>query len=693
MPPVGTALAVLVALAGASIRPAAAQEEGAGWDVPRVRRIVRGAIEARKAQRGERALRNFRAEVQGHVFYVGALEGKAGTEGPEGDQIVRADQVALEVLWQAPGRSRQTLVGRRSERRLPTSIQYHIDHLTLVLNSFGDRIRLGEGTEVRGVLHPAAPGALEHYRYRLADSLRMRVAGREATVYRVEVRPRDSDAPGVIGLMDVDPEAGAVVRLHVTFTPASYRDPELERIELDLRSALWHGRWWLPAVQEQTVARRMRWLQLPLSGVIRTRLRVTDLEANLDSFPWLPPGHDVVTLPEERLHAFRDWASGLYESPVASGAARADAAEARAAAREALRGGVGEERGLRPALPALSELARARRGEGARLGLGARVGNPWGGGLDLRLGHPVARGGLSWGAAADLPLGSAELTVEGYGARLSDIGPWPGASGLVSTFGYVVRGEDFTDPYFRDGAAVGLSVPGPGGRLGVRLTAEHHEAAHRVSDPPGDDPVRPVRPVAEGEMVSLGVSWETALGSRLGARWRLESRLEGAARPVGDFGFTSIRLDLTARSRPVLEPWSWEGRAGAAALGGSPPPQRLLLLGGRGTVPGWGFRRWGGDRAAWLRVEAGRDLAGPWLRLRAIGAAGWSEIAGAGREAAATLGGPWGGILEGTGGVRASAGLGIGLVDGLLRVDAVRGFDGGRWEWMVSVDPRFWELL
>lgn len=704
IPPIRAAvrLSLLAPLLAAASAPAGAQEAGeapggapGGWDGPRARAIVHSAIDARAAARSDTALRNYRAEVEGHVYYLGALSPVDGPGGEGGVQVVRADQVALEVLWQRPGRSRQTLVGRRSERRLPTSIQYHIDHLTLALDGFGDRIHLGEGTEVRDVLHPAAPGALDHYSYRLADSLGMRVAGREATVYRIQVRPRDPETPGVVGLMDVDPRAGAVVRLRVTFTPAAYRDPELERIELDLRSALWHGRWWLPVEQRQTVSRRLRWLDVPLAGVIRTRLKVTDLEVNLDSFPRLPAARHVVSVLEPRLRSYDGWTEGLYDSPLLAGAERADPEALRARAGDLLREAVEGEGRLRPSLPSVSRIVRARRGEGAWLGGGGRVELGSGATLGGWAGHPFAKEGIAWRAAASLPLGETVLSAEAYGDRLSDVGPWPASAGLVATFGYLIRAEDFRDPYFRDGVALGLGRPLLGGRAGLRVSVEEHRRALPVADPPGDDPVRPLRPVAEGELVRVATTWSGPIGSWLRAGWRLELRLEAVpdAPGAGDGGHTAARLDAVGRSRPTEGPWTWSAAAGAAALGGSPPPQRLLLLGGRGTVPGWSFRRWAGDRAAWLRVEATRDLLGRWVRLRSIAAAGWAELAGPGEAAAGAFGGPRGGAPSGTSGVEPSLGLGLGLVDGLLRLDVVRGLDGGRWEWMVSADPRFWSVL
>ena len=685
--PAGLA-ALLVALLSAP--GLSAQEPDGDWDDPRTIRVVREAIERRASDSARRALRNFRAEVEGHVYYVGSLEG-GGAVGD--DRIVRADQVALRVLWQAPDRARQTLIGRRSEKRLPTSIRYHLDHLTLVLNDFDDRIRLGEGTEVRDVLHPAAPGALDHYRYRLVDSLGMTVADHRTTVYRIEVRPEDRGTPGVVGLMDVDPDAGAVVRLRVTFTPASYRDPDLERIELDLRSALWHGRWWLPVEQRQTVARRLRWLHVPLAGVIRTRLRVTDLEVNVDDVPRLAAGHRIVSRPEGELEAYEGWSGGLYESSLVAGSEPVDPESLRKRAAGALFEGLEARPAVSPSLPALSSLFRARRGEGVRLGAAGRSALPGDGTLSLHLGHPFGAGGVSWRARGSIPAGSVSLSAEAYGDQLADAGSWTASSGVVATLGWLIRGEDFRDPYLRDGVTLGAELPAAGGSLALEAALERHRAARRVADPPGDDPVRPLRPADRGDLLALVAGWRRPIGTALDGRWRLELETEAAPVAPAGSGYTALRARLSGRSLPSEGPWSWSAEVRGGLLGGSPPGQRLLTLGGRGTVPGWRFRRWGGDRAAWVRLEAARELVGPWLGLRAIAAAGWAELSGPGVPAARTFGGPYGGRLEGTSGVEPSAGLGIGLLDGALRIDAVRGLDGGRWEWIVSADPRFWEIL
>lgn len=676
-------------------RPSARALPPDGWNAARVRRLVRSAVEARRHGWADSALRSFRARARGHVYFLGSLAGDGPSDGGE-DRLVRADQVALRIRWRAPDRSQQVIVGRRGESRLPAGIHYHVDHLAAVLENFGDRISMGEGTEVRDVVHPVSEEGLDTYDYRLADSLGMRVAGRPSEIYRVEVRPSDPGTAGVVGEVHLEARSKAVVRLRITFTPQAYRDPSLERITVDLESALWEGRWWLPARQTTTVRRHSRWLDLPVSSVIRTRLRISDYEINPDEPVQLPSGQRVLTLPEERLEAYDDWEEGLYAG-LGDGDAGppADAERVRRRARSIARDRVlsGGKR-LTPSVPALSELFRARRAEGVRPGLGWRFRYDELRSVALRAGHPVAAGGLAWRVAWSGPLaGAADLELEAYGDRFTDVGPWPAASGLASTLGFVVRGEDFTDPWFRSGGSARVSLPAGDGRLRLGLTVESHRRAASLAEPPGNDPVRPLRPVDEGELVGLRAGWRRPLGAALGADWSAEVEGEGAVGGVGDFGFTRLLARVRARSGPAAPPWSWRLDAAGGLGGGDLPPQRLLLLGGRGTVPGYAFRSWGGDRAGWLRLEASRELAGPWVSLRAVAAAGWADLAGPGVPAAARFGGARAGDLHGSAGVRPAAGGGVGLIDGLLRVDLVRGLDGGRWEWMVSVDPRLRGVL
>ena len=124
-----------------------------------------------------------------------------------------------------------------------------------------------------------------------------------------------------------------------------------------------------------------------------------------------------------------------------------------------------------------------------------------------------------------------------------------------------------------------------------------------------------------------------------------------------------------------------------AALGDL-PRQGLYLIGGRGTVPGYHFRRFGGDRFALARATASADLLSPFFRGRAFVAGGWTGVGSAGEASLAA----WG--AETADAPVFGAGVGVGLFYDILRVDVARGFnDGGRWELIVEANPSFWDFL
>jgi len=335
-----------------------------GWNSEAALLLIDRAIKGRRHAWADSSLERFRADVQGHVYYLGDVLGDR--------HVIRADQLAVDVRWQQPDRSMQTIVGRRHELRLPTTIHYHLDHLFLVLDNFGDRIRIGDGHEVEDVLHPAAAAARGFYEYRLADSLEIRVGDRTARVFELEVRPREGTNAGAVGSLFVERETGAIARMWLTFTPAAYRDPQIVRIVVDLRSALQEGRYWLPDEQEIEIARSLPWFDFPLETLVRTRLRVLDYDFDEDALFGLGPGALIYSYRDEELARFDAWEDPLYGGPLEEGSADGDLGAAVADARELLLGRtLSGGRRWQLALPNASGGIRARRSEGLFIGAGA----------------------------------------------------------------------------------------------------------------------------------------------------------------------------------------------------------------------------------------------------------------------------------------------------------------------------------
>ena len=228
------------------------------WNTERVLELIDRARALRQSNAEDPDLRSYAAEARGYVYFFFDRPGSTDRV------LVKADQVALDVWWRAPGLTRQTIKGRRDEELLPTEIRYHLDHLTVIQDDFGDLIRLGDGDEVGSVLHPTAPGAEGVYDFALHDSLTISYAGgaEQIRVYEVRVRPRDLDQPGFVGSLYLDRDRAAIVRMSFSFTPASYVDPYLDYIRVSLDNSLWNGRWWLPWHQEIEIRREQPFLDI-----------------------------------------------------------------------------------------------------------------------------------------------------------------------------------------------------------------------------------------------------------------------------------------------------------------------------------------------------------------------------------------------------------------------------------------------
>jgi len=695
LPPI--VLAGLLGLGGlVAAHPAAAEEqaddqvieglpEGPGdWNDVRSLEVARKAVTSRRLGR-DNDLERFSAYAEGQVHYLAEYGDQLQ------DQAVRSDRIALELRWRRGVGSLQTIVGRRHVSWMPTTVEYHIDHLSLVVENFGDRIHIGDGDEVRDVLNPVASGALGFYEYRLVDSLSIRINDRLTELYRLKVRPRDMDRPGVVGTIDIERRSFAVVRLAVTFTPSSYVDPTVRSVSVDLQNALISNRVWLPAEQHTEVRRQMRFLDLPFGGTIRTSFKVLSWDLDPPKDAWIPMGHRVRAVNDHDLRTYVGWLT--WDPDGDPEEMRADSALFEGIRAEAVRVVKGRYLGgtsrLRLDVPSFSSLVRVRRAEGVLAGLGARY--------DLD-GHWTARvhGGYAFGAERGeveaglaATYGDLRFGFEGWLDRPADIGPWDAASGLVSTAGAVFRGEDYVDPYFERGGRVWAALPVGGGTAAVAISSARQESAELHLDPLGDDRPRYILPIREGRDTRVTVSFDRELAPLAGSKLHLGADVDLAT--LGDFDYTRWVFDFTATPTEPDATWGWEGRGGAGIVTGNRPVQRALRFGGRSTVPGYEFRRFNGEQVAFVNLAVSRSVLYPWFRVRALGAVGWSHV----DDDVVRMPGPLPGDLPleyatpDTGGLRPSIGGGISIVYDLVRLEVARGLDGGIWEWTLSVNPQF----
>ncbi len=723
------ALAVLLAPAPVLTAPAAAQDTTRlvqtprgeeGWNSPRALELAEMARQRRRLPMADSALRNYRADVSGHIYFFIDRESE-----PE-PVLLRADQVALELYWGQPDRVKQVIHGMRSEEQFPIrDFRYYLDRYTVIQNGFDDVIRVGEGRDVRNVIHPLAREGAGYYEFRLGDSTTIRLPGEPdpIRVYEIQVRPRVFEIPGIVGSLYVERARGDLVRLAFTFTPASYIDPRNERVEIMLENALWEGRYWLPREQRLLVRRELPEIDLDVGTVIRAALRVSDYDINLPLPDHFFGGREVVLAAGPERLAEYHFEEGLYDGFEAVGLVGAEPGTLDEVDVEAIAGRILRERFLRgvPRLrffaPGASDILRFGRSEGLVTGGGVAIG--------LGRSQLYAYGGYAWGSGDPLarvgwrPAGpdpGPRWQGEAYLSRPMDVGLRPATSGLMSSASSALLGRDYRDVVPVSG--VELAYRRGDGRSGrTRFMAafdvlEPIEQARVHAPGDEDDPFRPVVPVRAGSRVRVGVegSRRTSLGP---VGMVFEQRLEvgGATalnRPGGDpptlaDPFVRYRAHLDGRWADHARRRGLETRA-TVGLGAGLADDQLWYIGGPGTLPGHPFHEYAGSRAAVLDATVWQQVVPRLVRLRAFGAVGWAD----GSTPAVPAGGvadpslppgsdpapalaPW--APESTGGLRASVGLGVGLVDGVVRIDYALPTDSRDGVLILSVDPDLWSFL
>lgn len=642
-----------------------------GWNGRRVQELLRRARDVRQSVAVDSAFRSYRAEARGYVYFF--------VDRPDSDDhvLVKVDQVALDLYWRAPHDTRQHIAGLRDEKVLPTNIRYHLDHLTVVQDDFGDYIRLGGGDEVEQVLHPVGPGSQEIYDFQIVDSLSLTYSDGQAEVrvYEVQVRPKSFDRPGFIGTVFLDRATAAIVRMNFSFTPASYVDSYLDYIRISLDNSLWMERYWLPYRQEVELRREMPFLDFSSGSVIRSRFRIRGYDFNVELPGTLFAGRGISSLPVAEREAFA-FERGIFDDIEGEGLTISTTMEeVRAQVREVVRDEVLS--GLAPArlhLDGISDFARYNRAEGAFVGAGLTL-RPRG---DLRVrtsaGYAFGRRRVSGRISATDGGASLRTELAVYWDAVGDIGGNPGASPLLNTISAASGDRDFLDPYFRRGASVTIASAQPGG-TSVRVRWEDHRSARDVVSDGADTNFRPVRSVDEGVLGAVELSAllglpgngsvrVTTLGGRLGAR-----------------NFVSA----TGQARWTLGTMkdSWSGRVslrGGATNPGA-PVQMMYLIGGRHTLPGHEYRTFLGN-AYWLLRGGGTvPVRPPYLGIRAFGMLGATYLG------AVRLPMDW--TQTDSDGLRGSVGLGLSLAWDTMYFDVAHGVRGGGWEAIFSVSEQF----
>ena len=656
-----------------------------GWNSPRAVQMIREARQVRLSTVQDPTFRSYTSTAQGYVYFYLDRE-------DTGERIlVKTDQIALEVFWREPDQIRQRIVGLRDEKSLPTNIQYHLDHLVVVQDEFGDLIRIGDGDEVEAVVHPAAPGSEAVYDFLLSDSVTLSLPATSDTVrvYELQVRPKNFEIPGFVGSVFLDRATKAIVRMSFTFTPASYVDSYLDHISISLENGLWLGRYWLPFRQQLEIRREIPYLDFPAGSVIRGSFEVGNYQINPPLPPNLLPGRTITALPEaaRRAYPFEDSLYAQLDEEGLQGFRPPPEMDeirslALSIAKNQYLSGLGHTRLFLPP-PTVSSALRFNRAEGFFVGAGVshtplpQLGLSLYGGFSFGRERPSLEGRITGGER--YPASRFEAFLN----RPHDLGPIPAISGVLNTLAALTLNDDFTDLFFATGAqATHTLLPWNQGELQLRARWESHRSAQDVvSSDLEDTNFRPVLPVDEGVWTSLAVA-----GSFRTPWPNLHLTTDGLLGRFKDQSFGSLSAGLNYRRRWLTRGAELRADLQGGALLGDPPVQAHFFLGGRQTVPGYPFRSRVGDGYWLLRSEASVDLFHPFLRLRALGAAGGARGE---REIDFGLSPPeknWSYLM--------SAGIGLGFGWDVIRLDLAKGLrDGGEWGLVFWIRHDFWPLL
>ncbi|MBI2615827.1 MAG: hypothetical protein HYW52_09170 [Gemmatimonadetes bacterium] len=659
---------------------------GQTWNDSATTALIARAAARRVSAEADTGLRDFEARAHGFVFFLGQLgEGLAAPP-----KLIKADQLVLEVYWKAPGRSKQRIVGWRDRRDLPTDIQYHRDHLGIVTNGFGNRIRVGEGDEVRDVPHPLAPGAAQWYDYALSDSLTIEIPQRLVRVYEVLVRPKEPAAPRLVGTLYLDADQAQLVRMRFQFTKSAYLDPSLEDITIVLDNGLWEGRYWLPRRQEIEIRRHTTWLDLPARGIIRGRWEIGEYRFNVGLADQLFAGPEIAAASAEARSAY-PWPEPL-DAAIAetAGQGTLDLASVRAAVRQLASARVlSGLPGARPGAASVSDFLHVNRVEGLAPGAGGVV-RAAGGALELRVwgSYGLSDERLKAKAGLQRPTAWGSVALEA-GREIRDVGDEPLITPLFNSFSAQELGRDYGDYVLEDRARLAVRRRLGGVTVSLSGGMERTQSVATVATPVTGT-FRPNASLGAGRYWVGRVSvarrpWVLPPQPDVGFELQAEGGLGDTARYVrlrGD-GRVEVPLGSTAMR---LHGWAaWGSR--------DLRPDRAFVWGGRGPEGCNASVRCGGRYGAGGGAEWRVRVPFPELPLGSlVSTGGYVVVAPFVRGAwvdGVVGGAPW----VASGGLRPVTGIGIEWLHQLVRLELGVDLQRSKWALLADLHRGLWTLL
>lgn len=651
------------------------------WNSHDALALVDRAIHRRRT--GEAAVTRYTSRAQGVVLFLAQV----GDDPFATPRLVKADELQVEVYWEAPNRSKQTVTAWRERRFLPTDILYHRDHLGIVTDDFGEAIRLGDGDEVRDVVHPLSPAGPDAYEFALGDSLTLASGDQRVTVRELLVRPRDVRRPLVAGSLYLDAHSAALVRFRFGFTAAAYLQADLEDITVVLERALFERTLWLPWRQQIEIRRRTAWLDFPFRTIIRARWDVGDYDVTAAPAPGLLAGGPYGGL--RRAGPDTGWAVPLDSAITrAGGGMRPDLdLLRREVGRLVTQRAMSTEPPARLAFGSLSELARVNRVQGLALGAGLSLSRAGGAvTLEPRVGSGTSSERWTGGVTIAYRPSPVAFTMEAS-RSVRDLSEWPTISGVLNSLTSQEGGNDHGDWLELDRLAVGVRWQRGGMRLEWEGAVEDSRSLD-VAATPANGAYRANPALGAGSVWTTRLGFLGTWGTTADRLARLAVGLEAGAY---DRGYVRATVDASGAWPLAAGSLRLSMRGGAISRG--PPAWRTFVLGGRGTLPGEPYRAYGGRFMAMSRVE--------WrlpLRLPALLVGDFVDL-GSGAVLAPFLALGWAGeALDGlpwgeTGGLRLVMGVASELLFNGLRVEAAWSPRARRVALLVDASPAWWPIL
>ena len=696
-------LALLLGVVPLLASATAAEAQTGRWQDPGADSLVQRATARRGLQLADSTLLSYQADAHGYLAFLAQL-GEGVLIPPK---VVQSEELALKVSWWQPGNSAQRLVGRRDTTLLPANVAYYRDRYGVILDNLPDRIRLGDGQDVRDVPHPLATNASTIYEYEKGNPLTIRIPGRDIVVDEIKFRPRDASKPAAIGSVFLDRETAAVVRISMTFTRAAIRDQRIETLVVTLENSLIRERYWLPRKQEVEVSRGSTWLDLPVRGIVRGRWEVANYDVNEripDATLKLPRWSSA---PRDSLeaHTFEGRMIDVLP-PEIQIASSEDVARARAQAVAA----VSASLLTRPARArvtsrGISDFARFSRSEGLAVGAGAAHTTAGGWRLSARgrygFGDEQVKGQI---AVARAPaFGRAPLLQAFVERDYRDIA-LPERAGVTNSLAALAFGSDYSTQV--DTRAVGITVRRAAlSPWMLRLAWENTDPVHVAASPlsgsfsPTLDAWRTKG--ARAELRGTG-GWIAGDNHSTNGRWSANAELgvlsgrvftglgafDRDVKPLAARAYGNLSLNRPLRNdRAFVLETTW-GFAGGRDL----PPQWLIFAGGPWSAPGYEFHSFRTRGMLSQRLELRQPVPAPAFPLGRYGTAPAHVTLAPFVQITATASG-----LSTTetrpSALWPSAGLGVLFFFDLVRADISRGLRDGRWIFALDIDRAFWGIL